>query len=294
MRIKQEQIDILSTIMVERLGKNADNVSLVSTFRSDKNPYLAKRIKDPDTLYKDLSGATAYYVVKSHKGELLLYFSLKCGELFVSLDIQKMDLAIKTCNALNMLDKEPDSQEYTQAQTFIRQNIQEIKNYWPDIDALLDDISTLKYKKEAYILELQKEVNENMQRVLRTFPAIEVVEFCANDNARDAWNDLGLPQNRKMGECVFWSFIVPIIQLVQKRVGCQYVYLFAADSSEERILENYYKNVLKFEQPKTLGANKPQYDFQCTFLCQEINKLMREKDYFFENFNPDEEGQDIV
>ena len=88
---------------------------------------------------------------------------------------------------------------------------------------------------------------------MKTYPAIEVVEFCANENGRSAWKHLGI--NRKMGECVFWHCIVPKLIKVQEVIGCQYVYLFAADSSLDGDLANYYKVALHFEQSATLGAN---------------------------------------
>lgn len=109
--------------------------------------------------------------------------------------------------------------------------------------------------------------------------------YIANENGRAAWKSLGI--QRKMGECVFWHCIVPKLKKVQDEVGCQYVYLFAADSSLDGDLANYYKVALHFEQSATLGANKPQYDFQCFFLCQELNKLLKHREAFYEYFNPD-------
>lgn len=287
MRITQQQLDILDSFSVERLRDNADNALIVNSFASAKNPFLADRIKQEDSLHRDLSGTTAYYLVKSQKGELLLYFSLKCGELYVNLDKRKMDLAINTCNALNMLDNDKESTEYKNAYKFLVENIKDIKAYWPDIDALEADTPALIYKKNLYLRELQEEINTNMQRVLRTYPAIEIVEFCVNDNAKAIWKSLNMPAQRRMGECIFWHYIVPKIQAIQELIGCQYVYLFAADSTPDRFLENYYKEVLKFEKPTTLGANKPQYDFDCSFLCQELNKLVKERDTFYSNFNPE-------
>ena len=289
MRITQQQLSILDSFIVERLRTNADNALVVNSFASAKNPFLAERIKQEDSLHRDLSGTTAYYLVKTQKGELLLYFSLKCGELYVNLDKQKMDLAINTYNALSMLDYDKESTEYKNAFKFLSDNINEIKSYWPDIDAFFADSPILLSKKNQYLMELQNEINNNMQRVLRTYPAIEIVEFCVNDNAKSIWKSLNMPPKRRMGECIFWHYIVPKIQAIQELIGCQYIYLFAADSTSDRYLENYYKTVLKVEKPEALGANKPQYDFNCSFLCQELNKMIKERDLFYNDFNPDED-----
>lgn len=148
----------------------------------------------------------------------------------------------------------------------------------PDIDKYLE-------KKDGLYADLQKELNTEMQRVLKTYPAIELQEFCANDNGRKAWKALGI--KRKLGECVFWHKIVDMLDSVQDIVGCQYVYLFAADASVEVELVNYYKERLMFEQSALLGANKTKYDFQCYFLCQSIKDLKTRRNLFYEDFNAD-------
>lgn len=282
--INQDQKKILDSLIVERLRDNVDNAALTRTFNNVKNDTLTQVIQDDVTRYKDASGFTAYYVVKTQNGELLLYFSLKCGELFEDLDFDKMELAVKTQNALKIIIQEEDikSAKYQEAKRFVDDNIAEIRNILPSINDFLQ-------KKGEYNLELQKEINSKMQRVLRTYPAIELVEFCSNDNTRAIWKQLGLPESKKLGECVFWYYIVPKLRQVQELIGCQYVYLFAADSSYDEELINYYKSKLKYEQPLTLGANKPHYDFKCTFLCQELNTLIKERDNFLNEFNTDED-----
>lgn len=85
MRITQQQLSMLDSFIVERLRTNADNALVVNSFASAKNPFLAERIKQEDSLHRDLSGTTAYYLVKTQKGELLLYFSLKCGSYMLIL-----------------------------------------------------------------------------------------------------------------------------------------------------------------------------------------------------------------
>lgn len=97
-----------------------------------------------------------------------------------------------------------------------------------------------------------------------------------------------------MGECVFWHLIVPKLLQLQEIVGCQYIYLFAADKSYDGDLISYYKQVLRFNHPIELSANKPEYDFMCLFLCQAINDLKEGQTYFYESFNPDVPIEDIV
>lgn len=279
---------VLNSLVVERLRDNKEvNALLVRSFENKKNPTLVKVITSDYAFDKDREGKAAYYVVKTPAGELLLYFSLKCGELFEKLDMEKMQMALRIRNSVYKIQNKDvfPEEEVKAASGFIHENLEEIKNILPDIESYLE-------KKDDFKADINAELNTEMQRVLRTYPAIEVVEFCANENGRAAWRRLGI--DRKMGECVFWHCIVPKLKKVQDEVGCQYVYLFAADTSLDGDLANYYKVALHFEQSTTLGANKPQYDFQCFFLCQEMRKLLQHWDDFYEYFNPDEKEGDWV
>lgn len=288
MKITKQQLDKLNSLTVERLCANkVENLRLIESFANIHNPNLVTVIKSQKTINRDESNTIAYYVVKSAEGEMLMYFSLKCGELFEALDLEKMVLAQKTLNAIAVLqnpEKHTDD-KVTEANEFIEKNINEIKVILPNIEAY-------KRKKQYYEKELQKELNARTQRVLYTHPAVELVEFCANDNAREAWAKLNL--NHKMGECVFWHLIVPKLFLLQEIVGCQYIYLFAADKSYDGDLISYYKQILRFNHPVELSANKPEYDFMCLFLCQAINDLKDGQTDFYENFNPDESFEDMV
>ncbi|MBQ0160389.1 MAG: hypothetical protein KBT28_07175 [Bacteroidales bacterium] len=284
MRITEEQKSVLDSLVVERLRDHrSENATLVNSFSNKKNPVLERIIRTKVSFDRDSEGTVAYYVVKAPTGELLLYFSLKCGELFEKLDQFKLDLAYRVKDAVNVLQhKEQYSNDvYNRAEVFINQNITEIKQILPDIDKYLE-------KKEGLSADLRKELNTEMQRVLKTYPAIELQEFCANDNGRKIWKELGI--KRKLGECVFWHKIVDMLDSVQKIAGCQYVYLFAADASADGELVNYYKERLMFEQSAVLGANKPKYDFQCYFLCQSIIELNAKRNQFYEDFNIDSDS----
>ncbi|MCQ2305717.1 MAG: hypothetical protein MJZ97_12100 [Bacteroidales bacterium] len=281
MRITEEQKAILDSLVVERLRDHiSENASLVNSFANAKNPVLEKIIRTRVSFDRDAEGTVAYYVVKAPTGELLLYFSLKCGELFEKLDQFKLDLAYRVRDAVNVLQHKDrfSNDEYARAEDFINHNITDIKQILPDIDKYLE-------KKEVLSADLRKELNTEMQRVLKTYPAIELQEFCSNDNGRQAWKSLGI--KRKLGECVFWHKIVDMLDSVQSIAGCQYVYLFAADASADGELVNYYKERLKFEQSAVLGANKPKYDFQCYFLCQSIKDLKMRRNQFYADFNAD-------
>lgn len=287
MEISDEQLSKLNLLVVERIMSNEiENESLIKSFISLKNNTLQKIIRSGYACKKDKEGTIAYYVVKAPTGELLMYFSLKCGELFEELDRKKIQLASDLFSAYNVLSNSGfNDEERREAEQFIKDKADEINAILPNIKEYLD-------KKGSYKADVFKELNTQMRRVLKTHPAVEIVEFCANDSTRKVWEQLGL--GRKLGECVFWHHIVPKLKEIQNIAGCQYVYLFAADRSTDGVLINYYKEALKFDTSVKLGASKPKYDFSCIFLCQELKSLFERQSDFYANFNPDATDGSIV
>ena len=138
-------------------------------------------------------------------------------------------------------------------------------------------------------LDKQKELNRDIYRVGSTYAGIELVHFCKNLNVKD---NLTLPcLNHTLGEVLFWKFIVPIILKVQDSIGCKYIFLFAADSTENELLITYYRETLKFRQAEDISTSKPIYDFNCMFMCQSLSDLKENQKQCFENFNPDPDDQ---
>lgn len=68
------------------------------------------------------------------------------------------------------------------------------------IDSILESIRTRKglakkdlskishIKKNQVINDLEKESEDNLKRVGKTFAGVEIVHFCANDNCRPLWD----------------------------------------------------------------------------------------------------------
>lgn len=72
-----------------------------------------------------------------------------------------------------------------------------------------------------------------------------------------------------------------------KHVGCEYIYLFAADMSEDQELVNYYRANLNFIDADDHATAIPLYDFACKFLYQRTKCLTKSRDDFYANFNRD-------
>ena len=90
------------------------------------------------------------------------------------------------------------------------------------------------------------------------------------------------------GAIVFWHFLVPKVLEVRKHIGCHYLFLFAADTSEDESLIRYYKS-LRFTDAGEHGAVIPLYDWTCRFMYQEISSLEDGQRSFFNDFNRDDD-----
>lgn len=69
----------------------------------------------------------------------------------------------------------------------------------------------------------------NTIKVHKCIPAIEVAHLCKNESF-PVPQELDIP----IGFGVFWEIIVPLVIDAAEMVGCKYVYLFAADRTDEQ------------------------------------------------------------
>lgn len=286
-KITDEQKRIIEKFSCERLSSNPENGDLIKHFASEKGRLLVDYLRNL-AWDEDIEGKTAYYLVKSPENEIAVFFSLKCGALFDPLDekiieqrAKRLQALLQTVQGINKNGREKEiavqilesfrsGQDIPieQIKAKIKLNAQQAQDFWQNLN----------YDKEH-------EQNEQIIRVGHTYPGIEIVHYCVNDLMRDKWKSFHI--NHPMGEVMFWKYIAPLIYNIQKHVGCQYAYLFAADTSTDGNLINYYDVALKFERPTYVGTNKPSYDLCCEFMCQEVNKLRKNRKEYFDNFNPD-------
>lgn len=278
-KITKEQKAILRGFKCQRLTADPDNERLVYHFFSEKGGSLTGTLQE-QAWKEDLAGTNAYYVVKNEDNDILLFFSLKCGVLYNPNYFKKVEKEFQEAKILYLALKKGIGPQWA------LDYIEELRK----ADQL--DFMSYKIRSRYFVLqdiydklisEIETEQNQKIVRVDKTHAGIELVHFCANDWARDQWNSYGL--GRSMGETLFWYFVVPKILQVNRYIGCEYVYLFAADISEDGNLLNYYKNTLHFILPQDIGATKPQYDFWCTFMCQHLNSLKQHREEFIKTFN---------
>ena len=282
MRINEEQKHALSLLKCERLSSNLDNYRDIESFYNTKNPSLVNTIKN-QAFEEDEDKSIAYYVVKDDGDNILMYFSLKCGCLYDN------QFNTKLYNELDDLYKELLNEEQT---------LSSDDEDWIRIHELLEKIRARKGIEKADIARIKRKGKKAEEFVLalfddndkvgKTFAGIELVHFCINQNRDSNWKCPNCIQ--KFGAIVFWKFIVQKVLDAMDIIGCDYLFLFAADPTPDGVLINYYKTVLKFSEPDGIKTLMPLYDLTCKLLYQKTSELEDKRGAFFENFNPDEDA----
>lgn len=285
-KITIEQFHLINSLRCERLTSNIINKELILRFENHRNNGLAESLRQ-EAWSDDAEGNVNYYLIKDTNDNILFFFSLKCGALFHHLNEEQIQYKAKLWNTLESILKNPDTSDPTAM--LIIEKLRTGKDV-TDED-LIGYVGKTATEKRNLLTSISKdrqtEKNGHIVRVDTTHSGVELVHFCKNDNC-NVWSTWGLPQS--LGNVVFWHFIVPLFENVQKIVGCKYAFLFAADLSEDGSLINYYQTALHFDMPKDIGTNKPIYDLSCRFMCQTVNTLVNNRVMFFEDFNPDRDS----
>lgn len=284
MQITEEQQQILNSLVCERLSSNENNLRLVDTFCNVRNGSLEHTLKN-EAYEEDEAGNIAYYLIKDKDENILFYFSIKCGILY---DLFGEEEKLRKINDLFLflveLEKDPSSTN--EDKETIASILESIRTRKGLVKKELSKISHI--KKSQIIEDLAKESEDNLKRVGKTFAGVEIVHFCANDNYRPFWEKFNIKQ--KMGTVVFWHFLIPKICELRKIVGCEYLFLFAADLTPDELLVNYYKSNLGFRDSNEYGTAIPLYDYACKFMHQELKDIEERRNNFYLEFNPDEES----
>ncbi len=294
----QEQKDWLkSQLTVEFLTSDPANESLIQSFSANKQGKGLELFLKSRAWQEDIDGSTRVYLVKEKSsGVIVFFFALKAGLLYKAIEDDDYILTEKERDIVNLC---------------IEYSLDPSNSLAPDdvfewySDDPLDKDKLRKIIEEKVDIKLQAKQDQqvtnetvNIMRVSKTFPGIVLTHFCKNQNSSLPYSLL-FP----LGFYVFWEIITDKVLQISKYLGCQYLYLFAADNtahteesesfldflyadvsddfSEEKSsykLIEYYKNELKFEDVQNMTILKPHYDFECYSLVQPINKLLKNKE----------------
>ena len=281
--ITPNQKSVLDSLQCERLSSNPDNRVLIMGVVNTRNPNLVNFLQSNRAWQEDVGNITAYYLVKSQSGTILAFFALRCGEVFQNVDEELVKEAKSFRQNINKLrntslDEEEKRKILIQVSSAFREGwTEELADYY------------LKKSKRRH-RDAAIDTNKDNHQVAKAFSAVEITLFCNNeaDGVKEEWEAMELPYSR--GITIFWEVMIQKIKEVVNLVGCEYLYLFAADDDADGTLVNYYKTKLQFETPVKLGSNKPSFDYGCFFLCQRVNVLLRHQIEFYNNYNVDVGG----
>lgn len=278
--ITLQQQEILDSLICERLTSHDENQNAIKSIVNNRNPNLVKALQSDKAWKEDTSNSTLYYLVKTQSGTILAFFALRCGEVFRNVDEDLVKIAHRFIDNLSVfLDSNTTPEEKNRVKPELAIAI---RNGWNP------EIAGYYIRKSARRDEdVKNDVNKDNHRVADTFSSVEVTVFCKNEAAgvEEEWRKLGLPYS--IGLSVFWHHIVPKIKKLISIVGCDYLYLFAADKDADGELVNYYKTKLHFINPVKLGANKPSFDYDCFFLCQRVSEVLKHYSKFYSAYNHD-------
>ena len=239
-----------------------------------------------------MNGGTKVYLIKdSLSGEIVFFFALKAGLLYKDITDDDYTLSEKEREIIDLCIKNylADNNDLTEDDVF---------NWYEDEALDKDKLRRIIQEKLRVKLTAQSDHSKtqegsNIVRVSKTFPGIVLTHFCKG-NHNCIQQHLSFP----LGFYIFWEIIVKTVLAIASTLGCQYLYLFAADRTESTLelpslsdfiyldaddepnqkiltykLVEYYKNELKFEEVHGLSILKPAYDFECFSLIQSIAAL---------------------
>lgn len=314
-KMTKEQKAYLESLVCQRISRAEANRQLIEDF-SQAPVYdgITGALKTGWNV--DKQDKVAFYLIKDPAdNQPLLFFSLKCGEVHQPLDPAKLDSTLK--NALMLLKAAnarcrciPLTSSFKLVSLYFRavnnlayvESKEEIvvEEWAKDVveKQIVNDNLTEKAwlsivrrvcKNQARIDQFKAEMElekDNIIRTKKTFASVELVHFCAHAPAREKWKTLNMGQS--LGKTLFWHFIEPKIREIRELVGCEYIYLFAADDDRDGKLCNLYKE-LGFDFRDEIYVTKPAYDFCCYFMCQEVRKLRTRKKEFLKAYNKPKE-----
>lgn len=321
----QEQKEYLkNTLKIEDLRLTDDNKEDIKGFKqATKGDVISDYLIDKAWKDDEEHNTKVFLVRDKNTKEIAFYFAINCGILFSDLNIWSMTPEEKKpfdryVEAIQLLKKPNLTKEENEKAN--EQYSSSMGELWEVVEDP-DRVSTLLSlaEEKVQILEEKREVFsdtsevEHVQQVQETFPAIDIKFLGRNGNYK-----LPIKLDFRLGVYVFWEMIVPHLLEIAEKVGCKYIYLFAADNSEkseevgevpmwtpdydpysdedeieEKVeihkLVNYYINELKFRYVTKYKILKPHFERTCFTLVQDVDDLQSNRELVWASHIDDEE-----
>lgn len=277
-------LPFLNSLLCQRLTSDPASKELIRKMDCPHNPGLTYYLQQFGW-DEDLRKESSVFLIKNPQNQVLMFFTLKCGVLYESLDIEELHQRFDKCeHLLNIMRKKNRTAE----EQFELEQVENSCNLHGAQLQVHISRERLSLAEQLRMIrdEQMNTSNPSVSLVSRTYPAVELAQFAVNDAAKDYWREFMKQHNfsRPMGEVLFWRFIVPAICRVQDAAGCTYVYTYAADATTDKSLTKYLQYRLNFQQPDSIGVNKQIYDFGCEFMCQKIDALIQRRQAYFDQF----------
>ena len=211
--ITEEQKAFLSTFTCQRLADDPTNLHKIQRFYSARGQGLVNSLRN-FAWEEDISASTAYYVIKNAQGQIVMFFSLKCGTLFDPGYVKRFMEEFDETRTLfaNWRRAQTGDEAAMQYMQELRRVLGD-KEYRRRIQTLEEDFYRRMYMAKDIKADKRNEPNSMIIRVDQSHSAIELVEFCANDRTKGCWKDFNQNQfarrRHTMGKVFFWWFIVP-------------------------------------------------------------------------------------
>lgn len=277
LQISKELKDCMSDLRCERLTFRKENKTLIQSFNNDQNKQLPKILKSIGWK-EDSSCCCDYYLVKDRDDNILFFFALKAGLVQVLYNKERIE-ACKTVYPLLVEYFDINTSKQRKDELYKR-IIPVWKKYELTTELIVSAQNDIEQEKQK---DRTTDTNGNTTQVWQTHSAIELAFFCQNTDCKDIIQKLGF--KRHFGSAVFWYYIMPIVLKIQKYIGCEYVYLFAADRINRGKLMDHYNTSLHFEQTIYLSGIKPMQDNNCFFMCQKVETLQQYQKDYIKNFS---------
>lgn len=231
----------------------------------------------------DKNGETRFFVARAPlTKQIIFFFSLKCGSVFTThiLDDQYRGLSEAEKSFVNMIISSRMNQDDKAYYELVENGG---KLFSPEVVPSLIAIADHRSKIKDEINEVKDA--HNVMMVHECYSAIEIQHICRSDSFK-LTEGIDFP----LGFGLFWQVVVQKVIEISNNIGCEYLFLFAADRSEnpdDRKLITYYKSSLRFRDLDDEGVIllKSGYDYNCIGLLQNISDLTRARDISWQEFS---------
>lgn len=279
--------EYFSSFKCESLTSREQNQVDILSFSSNiQNSTSLEDYLKTEAWSEDKDGKTRTYIVRDPKtNKIVLYFSIKCGLVFSTDEID--DKYQQLCD---------DEKEIVNDFVDMLSKNQKIDDTYEKYISLYPNLSYLKAlakeRKRRKIGFIDMDDKNNIYKVDKCYSAIELQYLCRCDDFIVPQKFLAVPQKTGgyLGFGLFWQIIVPIIVDISEKIGCEYLYLFAADHSEnkeDKKLIKHYKEALMFGELSDYDIIllKPNDNKNCLGLAQPIISLLNCRDFAWEKYS---------